>query len=164
MSRWNGPRGGGSSGGGGGGGPTIPAASNETGGALAKGTVVGADSTGPLRVQPFDATDAGLPAARIVGLVTQDGGIANGATGEVSIVAFDSVLFKNGLAPAPADGGEFYASTTPGRMTTLADLVANPPPQGGVVHRMGVIMDASAYAADTPIPCVFYPGQRREQV
>jgi len=148
-----------------GGGPTVPAADNQTGVAIAKGTVVGAATGGPNRVQPFDAADASLAAARIVGLVTEVGGIGIAAQGEVSITAYDTVLFKNALAPAPVDGDEFYASgDTPGRVTTLADLNANPPPVGGVRHRLGVVMDASTYAGTDLCSCVFYPGQRRDQI
>jgi hypothetical protein len=145
-----------------GGGPTIPAAVNATGGAIAKGTVVGAATGGPNRIQPFDANDGSLPASRIVGLVTEAGGIADATTGEVSIAAYDEVLFKAGLAVAPTDGEDFYGSDTAGRMTTLADLNANPPAPGGVIHRLGVVMDASGYAGTSLCTCAFHPGQRRD--
>ena len=51
-------------GGGSGGGATVPGAANQTGSALAEGTLVAIDTTGAGRVQPFDATLATVAAAR----------------------------------------------------------------------------------------------------
>lgn len=143
-----------------GGAPTFPGANN-TGALLAQGTLVAVDDTAALRVQPFDISSGSMAAARFLGVVSQAGGIANGASGEVTIVGFLLVRFKAGLTLN--NGDEIYGSDNAGLATNLLDLNANPPPSGGLRQRIGAVLDQSTYAGAQTALCVVYPGQRREE-
>lgn len=138
----------------------LPDASNETGGALPEGAVVAIDPTGAKRVQLFDATTDTAAPARYVGIVTESGGIADAATGEVTMLGEILVLFKASLTLAVGD--EVYGSATPGRMTNLADVVATPIPSGGVIQRLGLVWDVGSYdgAGNLLATCLVHPGQR----
>ena len=135
-------------------------ASNETGGLLPEGAVVAIDPAAAKRIQLFDATTDTDPAARYVGIVTESGGIADAATGEVTMFGLAVVLFKASLTLGVGD--EVYGSATAGRMTNLADVVATPIPSGGVIQRLGLVWDVGTYdgGANLLATCLVHPGQR----
>ena len=138
----------------------IADASNETGGALPEGAVVAIDPTGAKRIQLFDATTDTAAPARYVGIVTESGGIADTATGEVTMLGALLVLFKPSLTLTVGD--EVYGSATAGRMTNLADIVATPIPSGGVIQRLGLVWDVGSYdgSGNLLATCLVHPGQR----
>ena len=152
--------------GGGGGNPTLSGINN-TGSLIPQGSLVARSATvgaqSPLDIALADATDISLNVSNVFAVVTEGGGIADAASGELTTREAVSVLFVAGLTLAPGD--EVLLSATPGSATNLP-ASTNGIPSGGSIQKIGTLLHPITYdgAADLLALVLFDPDQRRQAV
>jgi hypothetical protein len=139
-------------GGGGGVGP-ISTRTNVSGGLLAEGAIVSQHVSTANALMPCDIADHDLGVAKPVGIVTESGGIAAAATGDVLTIqgAEASVLLRPGLTLAGDLGEEVIMSTVLGEGTLPGSGVSEPSATPQSAQRVGILIDPLTYDGVTDL-------------